>query len=104
MPALTGASATKLLRSKGFKGIVIGLTGDAMDEDIKTFMSSGADIVMSKPLNYQDLCNILDYLTQSGFDHENNMEGFEENGQKNKATTVCKCCTLRQKNYLSSKT
>merc|ERR1711871_533938 len=84
MPALTGASATKLLRSKGFKGIIIGLTGDAMDEDVQTFMSSGTDIVMSKPLKFQELCIILNYLEQSGFDHEENMKGFEENGQKTK--------------------
>ena len=84
MPTLTGASATKLLRSEGFKGIIIGLTGDAMDEDVQTFMSSGTDIVMSKPLKFQELCIILNYLEQSGFNHEENMKGFEENGQKTK--------------------
>lgn len=50
MPGLSGMAATKLIRAAGFKGFVIGVTGDAMPSAIAEFLAHGADMVLVKPM------------------------------------------------------
>ena len=35
----------------GFQGIIIGATGDFMDQEIEQFKQSGVDAVLAKPLD-----------------------------------------------------
>ena len=52
MSRMTGAVATRIIRhSMGFHGIILGVTGNAMQDDIKDFIESGADDVIIKPLD-----------------------------------------------------
>ena len=52
MPRMTGAVATEIIRNDlNFKGIILGVTGNALPEDIKDFVDKGADDVIVKPLN-----------------------------------------------------
>ena len=49
----------------GYKGLMIGLTGNAMDDDVVDFLNAGVDCVVSKPLKSTELDAILWY----GKDH-----------------------------------
>ena len=51
MPTLKGVDATKIIREElGYKGIILGVTGYDLEEDIKLFLNYGADKVVMKPL------------------------------------------------------
>ena len=89
MPHMIGSEATKHIRKRQYNGIIIGLTGDAMDDEVEKFMTSGADIVLSKPLKFQELNKILEHLSIHGFDHKHNVEGYEENGNTTKLQRSC---------------
>lgn len=51
MPEMNGDEASKVLREKGYKGIIIGVTGDAMSDDVERFMRSGIDDIIVKPMS-----------------------------------------------------
>ena len=46
-----GPDATAELRKAGYQGIVVGVTGNVLQDDIDYFFKCGADAVLSKPLN-----------------------------------------------------
>jgi len=50
MPQMSGYVATALLRKSGYLGLVLGCTGNALEEDVRLFLSSGADKVFIKPI------------------------------------------------------
>jgi CheY-like chemotaxis protein len=52
MPLLTGPEATKIWEM-GYKGIIIGVTGNVLEEDVKFFKDHGADQVFSKPVSME---------------------------------------------------
>eukprot|EP01042_Synura_sphagnicola_P036317 gene36317-biopygen2063 len=51
MPKMDGPTATRAIRGLGYTGIIIGVTGNSSPKDLETFTSSGADLVMPKPLD-----------------------------------------------------
>lgn len=51
MPGLCGPEATKQVRSLGYKGVVIGVTGNAFEDQIQNYLSCGANAVLQKPLD-----------------------------------------------------
>jgi CheY-like chemotaxis protein len=71
-----GHDATKALRLLGHRELVVGLTGNALDDDVAAFIAAGADCVLSKPLREQDLDMLLDFIRSHG-SHSN-----EENGRE----------------------
>jgi len=51
MPNMNGPEATRRMRRElGYRGIVIGITGNALPEDLQEFRSEGADDVLVKPI------------------------------------------------------
>ena len=52
MPKMTGLEATAEIRKLGYKGPIIGVTGNAMDADREEFLSAGASHVFTKPLKF----------------------------------------------------
>jgi CheY-like chemotaxis protein len=50
MRDMHGPEATRLIRELGFKGPIIGLTGQPGRDEAAYFMSQGADAVLLKPL------------------------------------------------------
>jgi CheY-like chemotaxis protein len=54
MPVMDGPTATKAIRALGFTGPIIGLTGNAMDSDLKLFRAQGATDVLTKPMKIED--------------------------------------------------
>eukprot|EP00607_Mallomonas_marina_P008788 CAMPEP_0182419370 /NCGR_PEP_ID=MMETSP1167-20130531/3831_1 /TAXON_ID=2988 /ORGANISM="Mallomonas Sp, Strain CCMP3275" /LENGTH=112 /DNA_ID=CAMNT_0024594251 /DNA_START=335 /DNA_END=673 /DNA_ORIENTATION=- len=55
MPNMDGPTAAKELRAMGFRGKIIGVTGNTMPADIHSFMAHGADDVLTKPLDVEAL-------------------------------------------------
>ena len=79
MPKMDGPTATKAIRELGYTGLIFGVTGNALEEDIEHFLSSGADRVLTKPLDV-DLMNSLikhHFDTQSRLDEIIGNEHFE---------------------------
>jgi CheY-like chemotaxis protein len=61
MPVLGGIDATKQLREApiSYRGLIIGVTGDAGRGDQQDFIRAGADAVLPKPLVKADLLALL---------------------------------------------
>jgi signal transduction histidine kinase len=55
MPTMDGNETTRRLRAMGFKKPIIALTAHIFDEEHKACRESGCDIVMTKPVNRQEL-------------------------------------------------
>ena len=51
MPNMDGPTAAKAIRTQGYSGVIIGITGNAMASDIAMFMSNGANKVLTKPVD-----------------------------------------------------
>jgi CheY-like chemotaxis protein len=48
---MMGVEATRVIRQVlQYKGLIFGVTGNALEEDIKLFQGNGADEVIIKPL------------------------------------------------------
>mmetsp|Transcript_30175 Transcript_30175/g.43099 ORF Transcript_30175/g.43099 Transcript_30175/m.43099 type:complete len:966 (+) Transcript_30175:45-2942(+) len=59
MPFMKGPEAAKVLRERGHKGLIIGITGNVLQDDVEHFISCGANSVLSKPLHMQRLKDLL---------------------------------------------
>ena len=64
MPLMNGPEASKCIRSLGFKGKIIGVTGGAFDEDVEGFLQEGANEVLIKPLRIKDYAHAIDVITE----------------------------------------
>ena len=63
MILMHGPEAAQAMRAAGFAGLIIGVTGNVMAQDVSQYIHSGADHVLSKPVNIEDLKKILNRLT-----------------------------------------
>jgi CheY-like chemotaxis protein len=50
----SGIEATRIIRESGFKGCIVAVTGNAMDDDVKEFLDVGADALVAKPMKAQN--------------------------------------------------
>ena len=64
MPKKDGPSATKALRTMGYTGLIVGITGNALGSDIEYFQESGADYVTTKPLNVAELVAVIRHYAE----------------------------------------
>jgi len=56
MLQMHGPEAAKSMRSSlGFKGIILGVTGNALPEDVRVFKESGVNDILIKPLSKANL-------------------------------------------------
>lgn len=51
MPNLDGRSAAKIIRNLGWRGIMVGITGNALPDQISDFLAHGVDCVLTKPVD-----------------------------------------------------
>jgi len=59
MPVLDGVSATKKLRELGYKKPIVSLSANVIEEDTKSYIEAGMDDNLAKPIDTQELNNIL---------------------------------------------
>ena len=76
MPIMNGVDCTRKLRKHEYENIIIGLTGNALDEDVAEFTDAGADTVFSKPLKMHQVDQLMEYLVQFG-PKSNRREAYE---------------------------
>ena len=55
MPNMNGPTATKEIRALGYKGVIFGVTGNALSEDIAIFLNHGVNQVLIKPVDANNL-------------------------------------------------
>lgn len=55
MPRMTGVEATRIIREKGFRGLIYGVTGDVDRARQQEFLDAGASWIFSKPLDILEL-------------------------------------------------
>jgi CheY-like chemotaxis protein len=59
MPVMTGYEAVRLMRDRGYGGLVVGITGNALREDVDRFVRCGCDVVLPKPVDIAALRRLL---------------------------------------------
>jgi len=62
MPNMEGPEAAREIRELGFQGLIIGITGNVLPVDKERFISQGANIVLTKPVNLLDILTAFDSL------------------------------------------
>ena len=67
MPNMMGYEATKLIRQIGFTGVILGVTGNALESDIQQFLQFGADNVIVKPLTKENFERCLNVRAANRF-------------------------------------
>lgn len=65
MPKMDGPTAIAAIRALGYKGIILGLTGNVLAADQDVMMAAGANDVLTKPLDSNILWVKLRTLLQS---------------------------------------
>ena len=66
MPRMDGVQATRILRQRGWNGLIFGATANAMDEHRVTCLDAGMDSFLVKPLTMDKLkCVLLQHSTSS---------------------------------------
>jgi len=66
MPNMTGIECTKALRALGFDKMIIGITGNSMEDELADFRKSGADLVITKPLKIVTLDALIAHINANG--------------------------------------
>ncbi|EJU04543.1 hypothetical protein DACRYDRAFT_113942 [Dacryopinax primogenitus] len=64
MPVLSGEEAVRRLRAAGRTDLVVGCTGNALKTDQTSYLSAGADRVLTKPIMLKDLKAMLQIAAQ----------------------------------------
>lgn len=52
----------RILREEGYVKLVVGVTGNILDDDVIEYLSDGVDMVMGKPLKLVSLKKLLEYV------------------------------------------
>ena len=55
MPVMDGLEASRRIRSGGHRMLIVGVTGNALAEDIAAFVAAGANCVVTKPVSVAQL-------------------------------------------------
>jgi two-component system chemotaxis sensor kinase CheA len=83
MPVMNGSDATKALRTHGYPYLIVGITGNSMEDDIAEFLSSGADIVIPKPFNKFTLDLLVKHIEKYGTLSQPSMKLVQGNNSMN---------------------
>ena len=62
MNRMNGPEAAQAMRATGYDGLIIGVTGNVMAKDVNHYLSCGADHILFKPVNLEELTRILHRL------------------------------------------
>ena len=81
MPNLTGEFLSKILRCIGYTGLLIGVTGNGLEEDVEKFLVNGADHVFTKPFTKAKLDKLLEFIQTNGYESKINHKIVEKSGK-----------------------
>jgi CheY-like chemotaxis protein len=59
MPRLRGVDAIRMLRAEHYQGVVIGVTGNVLKEDVSEFINAGCNDVLTKPVDASSIISAL---------------------------------------------
>lgn len=62
----SGKDATQFLRQRDFNNIIIGVTGNSLEEELQEFLAAGANLVFTKPLVSDTLDSLLQFFHVHG--------------------------------------
>ena len=54
------------MRRKGFHKVIIGLTGNSLEDELQEFSAAGTDLVMMKPAKIETLDILIKFLQENG--------------------------------------
>ena len=63
---MNGLEATRELRKIGYPYLIIGVTDNVMDKDVKEFIQAGVDLVLHKPFDIALLERLLHFIQCNG--------------------------------------
>jgi CheY-like chemotaxis protein len=66
MPNMSGIDATKRIRQMGFDKIILGLTGNTMDNETVDFENAGADVIFWKPIKAAQCELVIEHMKNFG--------------------------------------
>lgn len=66
MPTLAGPLTAKLLRALGYQNLLIGITGNSMEDDVAQFYAGGIDFLFTKPFKKAHLDALWQLVLQKG--------------------------------------
>jgi CheY-like chemotaxis protein len=81
MPNLTGELLSKILRRIGYTGMIIGITGNGLEEDKEKFIENGADFVFVKPFTKVKLEILLDLISRDGYESKIGKKLYNRSGK-----------------------
>ena len=58
--------ATKQLRAMGFKRLIVGVTGNVLEDDVAEYLAAGADLIFPKPIRVPTLHLLLQFIQENG--------------------------------------
>ena len=62
----TGSEAAAVMRQNGYRNIIIGITGNVLEDDVMQYLRAGADMVLAKPLKMSQLNLVLRHVQEYG--------------------------------------
>ena len=65
-PDQCGVEAVRRLREDGFAHLVVGVTGNVLEDDVIEYLDAGADMVMGKPVKMDMLRMLLRHVKEHG--------------------------------------
>lgn len=71
MPRCDGFEATRHIRAMGFRGLLLGVTGNAIADDVTAFLGHGANAVIPKPVSFPVLLrHIKEFMDRNDMKRE----------------------------------
>ena len=61
-----GVEAVRKLREEGYAKLVVGVTGNVLDDDVIEYLAAGADIVLGKPVKVDMLRMLIRHVKEHG--------------------------------------
>ena len=78
MPRMRGTEAAQRIRQLGYNGVIIGVTGNALPEDVKDFIDHGADAVIPKPFDIDVFKRYVSEYHIKTIETDTNTQSFKE--------------------------
>jgi len=69
MPNMNGSEAVEIIRQYGYRGLIVGISGDVDPACIERFKKKGVDDVMSKPIDVDKLKMFIEQFLRSQNHH-----------------------------------